>query len=77
MIKAYRYQVRYKHLYLDGITWGKDEEEAGFNFVEKIKNGEIKEKENSNRQDRLFITYEEIEQYDEKLATDPSRKNET
>jgi hypothetical protein len=77
MIKAYRYQVRYKNLYYDGITWGKDEKEAGFNFVEKIKNDEIKAKENSNRGDRLFITYEEIEQYDEKLATDPSGKNET
>jgi hypothetical protein len=44
MIKAYRYQIRYKTSYYDGIIWGKDAEEAGFNFVEKIKKNEIENK---------------------------------
>jgi hypothetical protein len=77
MIKAYRYQIRYKTSYYDGIIWGKDAEEAGFNFVEKIKKNEIENKVNSYRGDRLYITYEEIENDDRKLDASPSRKNET
>ena len=77
MIKAYRYQTRYKGLYFDGTVEGINAEDAGFKFAEKIKLGEIKGSESGAYRDRLFITYEEIEQYDEKLATDPSGKNET
>jgi hypothetical protein len=47
------------------------------NFVEKIKKNEIENKVNSYRGDRLYITYEEIENDDRKLDASPSGKNET
>lgn len=72
MIKAYRYQTRYKGMYFDGIVKDIDAEKAGFKFAEKIKSGEIKGVHSgAYRKDIHFITYEEIE-YDEKLKTDPS-----
>jgi len=72
MIKAYRYQTRYKGMYFDGIVKDIDAEKAGFKFVEKIKSNEIKGVHSgAYRKDIHFITYEEIE-YDEKLKTDPS-----
>jgi len=71
MIKAYRYQTRYKGLYFDGTVEGINAEEAGFKFAEKIKLGEIKGSESgAYRSDMLFITYEEMEY--ERLKTDPS-----
>lgn len=72
MIKAYRYQTRYKGMYFDGIVKDIDAEKAGFKFAEKITSGEIKGVHSgAYRKDIHFITYEEIE-YDEKLKADPS-----
>jgi hypothetical protein len=72
MIKAYRYQTRYKGMYFDGIVKDIDAEKAGFKFAEKITSGEIKGVHSgAYRKDIHFITYEEIE-YDEKLKTDHS-----
>jgi len=72
MIKAYRYQTRYKGMYFDGIVKDIDAEKAGFKFAEKIKSGEFKGVHSgAYRSDMHFITYEEIE-YDEKLKADPS-----
>ena len=58
---AYRFQVRHKGQYYNGVANGDDAVEAGLNFAELLKEKKIKPKtEGTYRPDRLFVTYEEI-----------------
>ena len=58
---AYRFQVRHKGQYYNGVANGDDATEAGLNFAELLKEKKIKPKsEGTYRQDRIYVTYEEL-----------------
>jgi len=60
-MKTYRIQVRYAELYFDFTTKANSIDDAGMNFIKKVKEGSIQgEKEPLYTPDRCFITYEEV-----------------
>lgn len=71
---AYRFQVRHKGKYYNGVANGDDAVEAGLNFADLLKEKKIKpETESTYRPDRLYVTYEEINI--DKRNENPGRKD--
>jgi hypothetical protein len=66
MIKAYKFHIRCKGLYIHGTSNGVDAVDA----AKKLKDFVVSE-EKVYRKDRLYITYEEVK-HEQKLEGNPS-----